>query len=211
MRIEVAADDGTRVLLDLGMPLVAPDGGDFPRGTSQRPTEELIAEGVLVDVPGVFRTTPLECLFGLAWNTQARDATRLVLPTALGASFWFDLAPLAFEACRHASASGQVSRGLSDRATAGGAGGAVGRTGLDGRVPRQVRAAARAAEGGMRWTTARASLPDYLTADSSFFVNPEFCIRLSPDGPLNKGEHWYCGILVVSAAETRSSTGSTTV
>jgi Cft2 family RNA processing exonuclease len=33
MCIEVAADDGTRVLLDLGMPLVAPDGGDFPRDT----------------------------------------------------------------------------------------------------------------------------------------------------------------------------------
>ncbi len=54
MCIEVAADDGTRVLLDLGMPLVAPDGGDFPRDTPQRPTAELIAEGVLVDVPGVF-------------------------------------------------------------------------------------------------------------------------------------------------------------
>lgn len=58
MCIEVAADDGTRVLLDLGMPLVAPDGGDFPRGTPQRPTEELIAEGVLVDVPGVFPHDP---------------------------------------------------------------------------------------------------------------------------------------------------------
>ena len=34
MCIEVAADDGTRILLDLGMPLVAPDGGDFPRGLS---------------------------------------------------------------------------------------------------------------------------------------------------------------------------------
>jgi hypothetical protein len=64
MCIEVAADDwvaadgtlirGTRILLDLGMPLAAPDGGDFPRGTPQRPTAELIAEGNLVDVPGVF-------------------------------------------------------------------------------------------------------------------------------------------------------------
>jgi len=54
MCIEVAAGDGTRVLFDLGMPLVAPDGGDFPRDTPQRPTAELIAEGVLVDVPGVF-------------------------------------------------------------------------------------------------------------------------------------------------------------
>ena len=58
MCVEVAADDGTRILLDLGMPLQAPDGGDFPRGTPQRPTEELIAEGVLVDVPGVFPHDP---------------------------------------------------------------------------------------------------------------------------------------------------------
>ena len=58
MCIEVAADDGTRILLDLGMPLTAPDGGDFPWGTPQRPTEELIAEGVLVDVPGVFPHDP---------------------------------------------------------------------------------------------------------------------------------------------------------
>jgi len=58
MCIEVAADDGTRVLLDLGMPLQAPDGGDFPRGTPQRPTEELIAEGVLRDIPGVYPHDP---------------------------------------------------------------------------------------------------------------------------------------------------------
>jgi len=58
MCIEVAAHDGTRILLDLGMPLQAPDGGDFPWGTPQRPTEELIAEGVLVDVPGVFPHDP---------------------------------------------------------------------------------------------------------------------------------------------------------
>jgi len=68
MCIEVAADDGaaadgtpvrgTRALLDLGMPLQAPDGGDFPRGTPQRPTAELIAEGVLRDVPGVYPYDP---------------------------------------------------------------------------------------------------------------------------------------------------------
>lgn len=58
MCIEVGADDGTRVLLDLGMPLVAADGGDFPWGTPQRPTEELIAEGVLIDIPGVFPHDP---------------------------------------------------------------------------------------------------------------------------------------------------------
>jgi len=59
MCIEVAADDGTRILLDLGMPLQAPDGGDFPRGTPQRPTEQLIAEGVLVEGPGVFPQDPV--------------------------------------------------------------------------------------------------------------------------------------------------------
>lgn len=58
MCIEVGADDGTRLLLDLGMPLVAADGGDFPWGTPQRPTEELIAEGVLIDIPGVFPHDP---------------------------------------------------------------------------------------------------------------------------------------------------------
>lgn len=42
------------LVLDLGMPLQEPDGGDFPRGTPQRPTRELIVEGVLVDVAGVF-------------------------------------------------------------------------------------------------------------------------------------------------------------
>lgn len=54
MCIEVAAEDGTRILLDLGMPLTMPDGSDFPRGTPQRPTVELVAEGILRDVPGVF-------------------------------------------------------------------------------------------------------------------------------------------------------------
>ena len=58
MCIEVAADDGTRALLDLGMPLAAPGGGDFPWGTPQRPTGELLAEGVLRDVPGVFPGDP---------------------------------------------------------------------------------------------------------------------------------------------------------
>jgi len=58
MCIEVAADDGTRILLDLGMPLVAPDGGDFPRDTPQRPTADLIADGILRDIPGVFLHDP---------------------------------------------------------------------------------------------------------------------------------------------------------
>jgi ribonuclease J len=58
MCIEVASDGGPRILLDLGMPLIAPDGGDFPRDTPQRPTAELIAEGILRDVPGVFPHDP---------------------------------------------------------------------------------------------------------------------------------------------------------
>jgi len=58
MCIEVATNDGTRILLDLGMPLVAPGGGDFPRDTQQRPTDELIAEGILSDVAGVFPSDP---------------------------------------------------------------------------------------------------------------------------------------------------------
>jgi ribonuclease J len=58
MCIEVDADDGTRILLDLGMPLTAPGGGDFPWDTPQRPTADLIAEGVLRDIPGVFPHDP---------------------------------------------------------------------------------------------------------------------------------------------------------
>lgn len=58
MCVEVAASDGSRILLDLGMPLQTPGGGDFPRDMPQRPTKELIAEGVLVDVPGVFAHDP---------------------------------------------------------------------------------------------------------------------------------------------------------
>ena len=54
MCIEVASDDGTRILLDLGMPLIGPDGGDFPFATPQRPTAELIDEGVLRDIPGLY-------------------------------------------------------------------------------------------------------------------------------------------------------------
>lgn len=58
MCIEVAANDGARILLDLGMPLVAPGGGDFPRGTPQRPTQELREEGVLREIPGLYADDP---------------------------------------------------------------------------------------------------------------------------------------------------------
>jgi ribonuclease J len=58
MCIEVNASDGTRILLDLGMPLVAPDGGDFPFDTPRRPTAELLSEGVLRDIPGLYPHDP---------------------------------------------------------------------------------------------------------------------------------------------------------
>jgi ribonuclease J len=58
MCIEVAAHDGTRVLLDLGMPLYDSEGADFPWGTQQLPTTELLASGVLRDIPGVYADDP---------------------------------------------------------------------------------------------------------------------------------------------------------
>ena len=58
MCIEIAADDGTRILLDLGMPLYDDAGADYPRGTPERPTRELIAEGVLPDVSGLYTDDP---------------------------------------------------------------------------------------------------------------------------------------------------------
>ncbi len=58
MCIEVSSDDGTRILLDLGMPLVAPDGGDFPRDTPRQPTEALLADGILRDISGLYPHDP---------------------------------------------------------------------------------------------------------------------------------------------------------
>jgi ribonuclease J len=58
MCIEVAADDGTRVLLDLGMPLYDAEGADYPFGTPQLPTAELLESGVLRDVPGLYAGDP---------------------------------------------------------------------------------------------------------------------------------------------------------
>lgn len=54
MCIEVSSDSGTRILLDLGMPLVTPDGGDYPPDTPQRDTADLIEEGVLRQIPGLY-------------------------------------------------------------------------------------------------------------------------------------------------------------
>ncbi len=58
MCIEVAAADGTRILLDLGMPLYDAEGADYPFGTPQRPTEELLASGVLCAIPGLYANDP---------------------------------------------------------------------------------------------------------------------------------------------------------
>ena len=42
---------------------------------------------------------------------------------------------------------------------------------------------------------------DYLAGDPAVFVKPECCIRLRSDGPLKKGEHWYCDIVAVDLRE----------
>ncbi len=52
--VELRADSGERILLDVGMPLAQPDGGDWPRGTMRRPGQELRAEGVLPDIDGLY-------------------------------------------------------------------------------------------------------------------------------------------------------------
>lgn len=52
--IEVSAEDGTRILLDLGMPLVTEDGGEYPFDTPQRSTAELLQQGVLRPVQGLY-------------------------------------------------------------------------------------------------------------------------------------------------------------
>ena len=56
--IEVAANDGTRILLDLGMPLYDANHTDYPFGTPQRPTAELLKSGVLCDIPGLYADDP---------------------------------------------------------------------------------------------------------------------------------------------------------
>ena len=58
MCIEVVADGGTRVLLDLGMPLVTPDGGSYPRDTPGRATADLLADGILREIPGLYSDDP---------------------------------------------------------------------------------------------------------------------------------------------------------
>ncbi len=58
MCIEVASKDGTRILLDLGMPLYDAEKRDFPYGTPLRSTAELLAEQVLPYIPGLYVEDP---------------------------------------------------------------------------------------------------------------------------------------------------------
>jgi len=52
--VELSADIGERILLDVGMPLTQKDGSDWPAGTMNRPSHELRAEGVLPDIEGLY-------------------------------------------------------------------------------------------------------------------------------------------------------------
>jgi ribonuclease J len=52
--VDLRADGGDRILLDVGMPLTRPDGSDWPRGTMTRPAKDLRAEGVLPDIMGLY-------------------------------------------------------------------------------------------------------------------------------------------------------------
>jgi ribonuclease J len=52
--VELRADSGERVLLDVGMPLTQSDGNDWPRGTMNRPSQDLCSEGVLPDINGLY-------------------------------------------------------------------------------------------------------------------------------------------------------------
>jgi len=52
--VEFKTADGARIICDLGMPMAQPDGSDWPWGTASRPTDELIAEGILPDITGLY-------------------------------------------------------------------------------------------------------------------------------------------------------------
>jgi ribonuclease J len=52
--VELRSESGSRILLDLGMPLTRPDGSDWPRHTVSRPVSELRYEGVLPDIDGLY-------------------------------------------------------------------------------------------------------------------------------------------------------------
>lgn len=52
--VELRSESGSRILLDLGMPLTRPNGSDWPRGTASRSVSELRREGVLPDIDGMY-------------------------------------------------------------------------------------------------------------------------------------------------------------
>jgi ribonuclease J len=52
--VELRSACGDRIMLDVGMPLTRPDGGEWPRGTMARPGEELRREKVLPDIDGLY-------------------------------------------------------------------------------------------------------------------------------------------------------------
>lgn len=52
--VELRSASGVRILLDVGMPLTRPDGGNWPCGTMARPAAELRREGVLPDIDGLY-------------------------------------------------------------------------------------------------------------------------------------------------------------
>jgi hypothetical protein len=112
MCIEVAAADGTRILLDLGMPLQAPGGGANDVGPFRQRRRGAESERVVPQAVADFQGGPMDYYQGI--------------------------------------------------------------------------------------------VADYLTGDPTIFVKPECCIRLSSEGPLRKGEHWYCDILAISLREQRA-------
>jgi ribonuclease J len=52
--VEITAESGSRLLLDMGMPLARPDGSEWPKGTALRPSQELQAEGLLPNINGFY-------------------------------------------------------------------------------------------------------------------------------------------------------------
>lgn len=53
--VEIGSRDGTRLIIDAGMPLARPDGSEWPRGMLRQPLDTLRAEGVLPPIRGLFR------------------------------------------------------------------------------------------------------------------------------------------------------------
>lgn len=69
--MEVDSAAGSRVLLDLGMPLTMPDGSEPPRDMPQRETRELLEKRVLPDIDGVYASDPTSPRFAAIILTHA--------------------------------------------------------------------------------------------------------------------------------------------